>query len=57
MTGTRTPDLTSATTVAELIGNYDGSTVRIPMDRVAAMLSGLIGPSFEFKANLNAALN
>jgi hypothetical protein len=55
--GVRTTNQTPATIVDELIGNRDGSTVRIDMSRVAAQVRARIGPSYETKAALDADLD
>lgn len=55
--GVKTTNQTLASTVEELLGNNNGSTVRISIDRVAAHIRSLLGPIYATKAELDADLD
>ncbi|MFI0477396.1 hypothetical protein, partial [Paracoccus jiaweipingae] len=57
MSGIATPNLPQQPVVDELIGNADGNTVRISLDRLIALVMGGHGPSYETRAGLVADLD
>lgn len=52
MAGTETTNLPVATDVDDLLGNYEGSTVRVALRRLAALVSTVLGPSYQTRAEL-----
>lgn len=54
VTGVTTPNLPTANLIDDLIGNAGGNTVRIPPERLAAMLQTFQGPSHATLAQLTA---
>jgi hypothetical protein len=54
--GVRTTDFTAATTVDALLGNREGETVQITIDRLIALLAALMGPTYGTRAALYADL-
>lgn len=55
--GVQTTQMTLASNVDGLIGNKDGSTVRIPFDTLAARVWASMGPTYETQAGINGDLN
>lgn len=55
-TGVRTNNIDLARLVDDIIGNRDGSSVRVPVDALVALLRALTGPSYATLAELSADL-
>lgn len=55
--GVQTPFLAAASSADELLGNKDGSTVRVPYANLAAQIRASYGPSYETQAELAADLD
>ncbi len=56
MSGVQTPNLTPANEVDDVLGNYQGNTVRLPIARLAAIVGTQVGPTFVTRAGLYADL-
>lgn len=54
--GVRTTDLPSAQIVDSLVANRDGTTVRIDVDRLVALVAAIMGPTYQTRALLFADL-
>ncbi|WP_323006578.1 hypothetical protein [Pseudorhodobacter sp.] len=56
MSGVRTINLDDAAIVDELLGNRDGATVRIALNRLVTLMTTLMGPNYATRAELLADL-
>ncbi|TMV09812.1 hypothetical protein FGK63_01710 [Ruegeria sediminis] len=54
--GVQTTNFTSSSTVDELLGNHNGSTVRLSLDRLVGLVGSRIGPTYATLAQLDADL-
>ncbi len=57
MSGVQTPNLPPVNDLDDVVGNYNGNTVRLPVARLAALLSAQVGPTFQTRAVLYADLS
>ncbi|WP_199178710.1 hypothetical protein, partial [Acidimangrovimonas sediminis] len=55
--GVSTTNLNAATIVDDILGNYGGSSVRLPIARLIEQVKGQVGPTYATLAQLNADLN
>ncbi|AMY69800.1 MULTISPECIES: hypothetical protein [Frigidibacter] len=55
--GVKTTSVSASDLADEVLGNYQGSTVRIAVARLAALLSAMTGPAYATRAQLYADLS
>lgn len=55
--GVQTTQFTGSNIVDDVIGNHNGSTVRLGLDRLVALVGSRIGPTYATLADLNADLD
>ncbi|MBC7140517.1 MAG: hypothetical protein H5U17_17885, partial [Defluviimonas sp.] len=56
-TGVKTTGVAASDIADDLLGNYQGSTVRIGVTRMAALISAMTGPAYATRAELYADLS